>query len=125
MTPETNLYRQVNPEFVKDGRILSLAFKPMPKKDNGLLSVYDGDRCSAQTSYEHFTVQLGCQSLGALAVTVQECEEEALRVLPDYAEHEYHALIDFSGKTPGEVKRAAKRLTDLAMGRGWAYRPQG
>ena len=120
MNPATNLFRQISQTFMQEGRVTSLAFKPMPK-DKMCLSVYDGDLCSAQEAFEHFTLRLQCTSLGVLAVTVGECEDLALKARPDYGEHEYHALIDFSGKSKGDIRRAAERLVDLAWRRGWAF----
>lgn len=43
----THLHRQVHPSWVQDGRATSQAFKPTPK-DNGRLSVYDGDQMVAE-----------------------------------------------------------------------------
>lgn len=53
MNDSTVLYRQICKAHIQNGRITSLAFKPMPK-DNFLLSVYDGDKISAKDSFDHF-----------------------------------------------------------------------
>jgi len=42
MNDQTLLLRQVHPNFLPDGELSSQAFYPFPK-DNGRLSVYDGD----------------------------------------------------------------------------------
>ncbi len=52
MQPATLLLRQVHPTWLKDGQVLSLAFRPFPK-DAGLLSVYDGDLITAEASHTH------------------------------------------------------------------------
>lgn len=54
MTPDTPLYRMVSPSFMKDGNPTSQVFKPT-RKDNGRLSVYNGDQISPQATYEHYT----------------------------------------------------------------------
>ena len=43
MTPDTLLFRQVNPGWIREGRVTSQAFKPTAK-DEKKLSVYDGDQ---------------------------------------------------------------------------------
>jgi hypothetical protein len=50
MKPETVLLRQVHPDFIPDGQLTSQAFMPFPK-DDGQLSVYDGDQISAIDSH--------------------------------------------------------------------------
>ena len=74
MTPTTFLLRQVNPNWVREGRITSQVFRPMPK-DKGQLSVYDGDQMTPQQAYAHYTQQLALNSVGIMAVTVAECEK--------------------------------------------------
>lgn len=76
MTSGTLLFRQVNPSWVKLGRITSQAFMPTAK-DRGRLSTYDGDRITAENSWRHYTRELGFRSAGVLAVTVGECEARA------------------------------------------------
>lgn len=123
MNTATKLYRQIHPTQVMDGRVSSQAFRPMPKDQNGL-SVYDGDKCSAQESYEHFTRVIKGTSAGVLGVTVAECASLQLPVRADYETHEYHALIDFAGKSGSAVIRhASEHLRNFAMARGWAYQP--
>ena len=57
MTPETQLLRQINPSFIKKGRITSQVFSPTPK-DKKKLSVYDGDLITPEEAWAHFTEQL-------------------------------------------------------------------
>lgn len=119
MNDNTLLYRQISPEHVQNGRVTSLAFRPMPK-DEKKLSVYDGDKLSPEESYNHF-VGCKCRSVGVLGVEKQECIEEGLHVLEDYETHPYHVLIDFSGKTNNQVRRAAEHLKEKAITRDWLY----
>lgn len=52
MTHETLLHRQVHPSWIQEGRVTSQAFKPTPK-DEGMLSVYDGDVSGPEESWRH------------------------------------------------------------------------
>ena len=67
MTCETLLLRQVNPHWIREGRVTSQAFTPT-KKDQKKLSVYDGDLITAKNSYLHYTQQLRLASAGVLAL---------------------------------------------------------
>ena len=121
MTGETPLWRQVNPHWVRDGRVTSQAFKPT-KKDRNRLSVDNGDMVSAEEAYRSFTESY--ESAGVPAVSVAECQAELLPVVPDPQEgRPAHAVTNFSGLSTSEVKRAAERLRDDAVRRGWQYQP--
>ncbi len=120
-TPDTLLHRQVNPSWVQDGRVTSQLFKPSPK-DEGRLSVYDGDRMSAPAAWAHFTGILGFLSIGVMSVTVAECITHELPVEPDPEPFPEHTIIRFDGLSPNEVRRRAKYLTKAAQVRGWQYR---
>ena len=126
MNPDTLLYRMVSPSFMKDGNPTSQVFKPT-RKDNGRLSVYDGDQISPRDAYEHYTGSppgLGQNAVGVLAVTVAECESLDLIVSPDpLPEFPEHTLIDFSALSRGMLKYAADELRVIANARGWQYRP--
>ena len=45
MNSDTLLYRMISPSWMQDGSPTTPAFKPT-RKDNGRLSVYDGDQIS-------------------------------------------------------------------------------
>ncbi len=125
MGPATFLYRQINPSWVQAGRVTSQAFRPTPK-DNDLLSVYNGDLITAEGSWQHFADVLGLASAGTLAVTVGECVELLLPARPDPEPFREHAVIDFTGKTKSERKRASEILRGKAQARGWQFeRPAG
>jgi hypothetical protein len=125
MTPDTLLYRQVHPSWVRNGRIASLAFLPTPK-DGNRLSVYDGDQISAADAWQHYVNVLGLASDGVAAVNREECERHQVAVisdpLPDFPEH---ALIDFTGLSRNGIKRVAQRLRAAADVRGWLFSPDG
>lgn len=121
MKPTSSLFRQVNPDWIREGRITSQAFKPAPK-DQKLLSVYDGELIGARESYEHYTMHLGLQSDGVVAVTVAECTQLGLSVRSDPLPFPEHAVVDFSSLTVSGSRKVAKRLADYAINRGWQFR---
>lgn len=118
MNSRTRLLRQVHPAWVQQGRITSQVFRPTPK-DEGKLSVYDGDLISAEKAWEHYTQRLELRSAGVVAVTEGECRDLGLPVLSDPKTFREHVLIDFSALPDKEVKRKAQSLKTTAMARGW------
>ncbi|MDP8999470.1 MAG: hypothetical protein M3O46_05100 [Myxococcota bacterium] len=111
---EELLFRQVHPSFVRDGRPSSQAFRPTAK-DEGKLSVARGSLTTAAGAFELHTAGLGLPSAGTWAVTVGECREQALSVLPDpltsppeTVADPAHALVDFAphSKSQGGAKGA-------------------
>ncbi len=120
MNPTTPLLRQIHPSFMADDGPGSQAFRPTPK-DQGRLSVEDGDRIEAEAAWRRFT-EGGLKSAGVLGVQVGECEAEGLPVIADGVPHEEHVSIDFSAKSNAERKTISKRLRYHAISRGWLYR---
>ncbi len=121
MTLDTLLLRQVNPGWIREGRVTSQAFKPTAK-DQGKLSVYDGDQMTAQQAYCHYTHKLGLTSVGVMALTVAECGKQELPVTPDPEPFPEHVVIDFRDCSNADIKTKAKYLTRAAVLRGWQYR---
>jgi hypothetical protein len=115
------LFRQVNPNWIRNGRVTSQVFQPTPK-DQKKLSVYDGRKITAEDSYLHYTGKLGLASVGVMAVTVLECQQRDLVVTPEpkpcFPEH---TIIDFSTHSNSTTKTKAKDLTAAAKVRGWQY----
>ncbi len=122
MNANTLLYRQVHPSWIQNGRITSQAFRPTPK-DEKRLSVYDGDQITAEAAWQHYTNDLGYTSAGVLAVTVEECDNLELPVVPDPATFQEHTLIDFSAFSRSQIETKAKILRAKADLRGWQYDP--
>jgi hypothetical protein len=120
MTEETLLHRQVSPSWLQQGRITSQVFKPTPK-DQGRLSVYDGDQITARASWEHYTTALGFTSVGVMAVSVRECGTQELKVAPDPTPFPSHVLISFAGGSNSQIESKAKRLKGFAENRGWQF----
>lgn len=120
MTAATLLHRQVNPAWVQAGRITSQVFKPTPK-DKKCLSVYDGDRITAEGAWRHFTGSLGHSSVGVVAVTVAECKQHELSAEPDPEPFPEHVLIKFGDFSSSQVEKKAKHLKKAAETRGWQY----
>ena len=123
MTPDTLLFRQVNPSWVQAGRVTSQVFKPTTK-DKKRLSVYNGDLVSAEASWLHYTNELRFSSVGVLAVTVAECERQALTAEPDPAPFPAHAVIKFDNCSTSEIVKKAKYLKQFAEERGWQYQSE-
>jgi len=116
--PEEQLYRQVHPSWIQEGRVTSVAWKPTPK-DRGLLSVSRAKRCTAAESFAHHTQKLQLQSAGVWAVTVQDCTKAKLAVFEDPIEAPVpdpaHAVIDFRDLSNGEIQAKAQQLKAAAL----------
>ena len=123
MKENTLLHRQIHPSWLRyDGDPNAQAFKPT-RKDNGLLSCYDGDLITAEDSWKHYTGQLMLSSVGAVSVTVSECFEQELPVIPDPSPFPEHVLMDFRGLTRREIEQRADALKKAATARGWTFGP--
>lgn len=122
MTKNTLLLRQVNPSWVQAGRMTSQTFRPTPK-DEGLLSVDDGEQFTAEESFNHFTKKLSLASKGVVAVTVEECEAESVLPQSDPTPYPEHVVIDFTNHARGACEKIAKKLTAIAQNRGWQHQP--
>jgi hypothetical protein len=123
MTSTTTLLRQAHPNFMPGGQLTSQVFFPFPK-DEGKLSVYDGDQITAADAYHHYTRILGNESHSVWAIIKEETDAVAVPAiadpLPDFSAH---AILDFRGKSEKECRKIAKRLKALALARGCRYDP--
>jgi hypothetical protein len=121
VTEKTQLLRQVHPNFIQNGEVGVLAFRPN-QNDNGHLSVYDGDQITPERSHAHYTEVQKLRSAGVLAVTVAECNSESLpsmlSPLPNFIEH---AHIDFSGCDKKQLRDKSKALLAFAVERKWLF----
>lgn len=143
MPTNTHLFRQIHPAHVKDNvvsvkvfeEISSSSFTPT-ETDQGCLSVYNGEIFTAKTSFTHYTGQINgkgtpLKSQGTLAVTVEEVESIALTVEHDNGPFDGHSSIDYNSlRDPitavlfkKMVKIKAKELRDMAVNRGWQFKP--
>ncbi len=120
MNGETQLYRQIHPNFVREGRAGSRAFRPS-SRDPCRLSVYDGDQITAKKAWQHYTSTLHKESSGVMAVTVNECTRMNLDVVDDHIPYEEHAFIEFGNSTKSQIKRISKNLRVVAQTRGWLF----
>lgn len=126
MTGETNMYRQIRPgeHWMQAGLFTSLNFRPMPK-DEGLLSVDDGNRVSAEDSWACFTETTGGDSAGVAAFTAAEAEACELPVTEDpLPENPAHCVTDFNAFSENQQVKKAKRLKNAALARGWQFQPE-
>lgn len=122
MEPDTLLLRQIHSTWIQSGEATSQAFTPT-SKDEGRLSVDDGDQITPEAAWAAFRAQ-GHESAGVMAVTVAEVHERSLTAVadptPDTPEH---AIIDFTSVSRAQTKRLAKALSQKANDRGWQYQP--
>lgn len=121
MTPNTLLLRQIHPSFIQDGRVTSQAFRPTPK-DEFLLSVDDGDRVTAEASWQRFITNPVCKSLGVQAVSQAECTAQELSVIEDGNPHPEHCSVDFTAFDKKVIEKKSKLLRVQAETRGWLFR---
>lgn len=121
MTPNTMLLRQIHPSFIQDGRVTSQAFRPTPK-DEFLLSVDDGDRVSAEASWQRFIADQVCKSIGVQAVSQAECTAQELPVIEDGEPHPEHCSVDFTAFDKKAIEKKSKLLRAQAETRGWLFR---
>jgi len=118
MNSETELLRQAHPKFCKDGLVTSQAFYPFPK-DEGLLSVDDGDKISPEESHKRFTETLGYQSESVWSVTAAEADVEQVPANADpLADNAEHCLLNFSAHNDKKCRKIAKKLKIFALDRG-------
>jgi hypothetical protein len=118
------LFRQVHPSFVRDGRPSSQAFRPTPK-DEGRLSVARSAVTTPAAAYELHTAQRGLASAGSWGITVGECGEQTLKVIPDplmsppaKVADPAHALVDFTPHSKSQAEAKGARLARKATERG-------
>ena len=129
MHQDTLLLRQVHPSFVQADKIssqvfsiTSQVFRPTPK-DESKLSVYNGEKFTAEGSHTHFKkIDAANKSHGVVAVTVEECNNEDLNCEENNEPFEGHSIINFTSLTNGQIEKKAKKLKVVAMNRGWLYK---
>ena len=121
MTPDTLLLRQIHPSFIQDGRVTSQAFRPTPK-DEFLLSVDDGDRVTAEASWQRFITNPACKSFGVQALSQAECTAQELTVIEDGTPHPEHCSVDFTAFDKKAIEKKSKLLRAQAETRGWLFR---
>ncbi len=123
MIGDTLFLRQVHPDFIQNGEVTSRAFRPT-RKDQGKLSVYDGDQITPDASWEHYTQVLNRSSIGVVAVTALECSSEGVQAYVDGVDYPEHAVIDFTSiASNSKVRYASKQLALKAKARGWLHGP--
>ncbi|MBK8518760.1 MAG: hypothetical protein IPL55_21500 [Saprospiraceae bacterium] len=125
MTDATILLRQVHPSWIQGDIISQLVFtsqtfKPT-LKDDGLLSVYHGDKFSPEEAFEHFTTTQGLISKGIVAVSKGECDTVPVDVLEDNNPFDGHCSLDYREMSSNEIKKTAGILKNYAQTKGWLY----
>ena len=123
MDDDTLLLRQAHPNFMDGEVITSQIFVPFPK-DDGKLSVDDGDQINAHDAYKFYTEDRGNTSDSVWAVNKSESDACNVPGIADPAEDApWHAALDFGGKTVKQCRKIAKKLKKYALVRGCQYRP--
>lgn len=118
------LLRQVHPSWIQGDSFsqqvfTSQTFTPT-SKDEGLLSVYNGDMFTPETAYNNHISQ-SLKSAGVVAVSKKECNEEDVPVIEDNDPFEGHCSLDFTSKSKGQVNRTAAAFKRYAQNRGWLF----
>lgn len=126
MNADTLLLRQIHPIMVQSGHIATQAFITSQSftptgKDEGRLSVYNGEKFSAERSFEHYTEALKLDSAGVVAVSIAECAAQGRNVVEDNDPFDGHSHIDYNGLSKSGVRSVAKILRDCAVERGWLF----
>jgi hypothetical protein len=132
MKDDTLLHRQIHPSWVQnetissqafltENSIASLSFTPS-EKDNNELSVYNGEKFTAEESFLHYTKKL--KSVGALSVSISEVNLIGeLSISENNNPFDGHTVIDYSEVSSStQVKKKAKKLKNIAVKRGWTHR---
>ena len=127
MNDHTLLLRQVHPSWVQSDNFsiqvfTSQTFRPTPK-DDFKLSVYNGEKFSSESSYQHYASN-GNVSAGVVAVTVQECTEFGLPCEEDNLPFDGHSFIDYAGLSSSAIEKVGGKLKIKAKMRGWLYLPE-
>lgn len=123
MSPTTHLHRQAHPQFAPGGQLTSQAFMPFPK-DEGLLSVDDGDQITAADAFAYYTSVLKLESCGVWSVTKSEADGETVNAISTPEPNRpSHASLDFRGKSERDCRKIAKNLKKLALARGCQFSP--
>ena len=125
MTEATILLRQVHPSWVQVDAIsqqvfTSQTFKPTAK-DEGLLSVYHGDKFRPEEAFEHFNTAQGLISKGIVGVSKRECDAIPVVVLEDNNPFDGHCSLDYREMSSNAIKKIAGILKNHAQTRGWLY----
>lgn len=121
MTSDTILLRQAHPKFMDGDIPTSQVFYPFPK-DDGKLSVYDGDQITPADAHRHYTEVLKNESHSVWGVSGVEVINEGTKAvanpLKDFLSH---ALVDFQGMTDKDCRKKAKKLKAHAVARGCMF----
>lgn len=134
MQDTTFLHRQVHPKFIQDNKISSQAFEvdPLPvanifssvfvpsETDKNQLSVYNGEKFSAEESYDHYVQKL--ETAGVVSVTFDECKAIQLDAFEDNNPFDGHSYIDFNTLGTSQAKVKAKKLKAKAVARDWTFK---
>lgn len=123
------LFRQVHPEFYRNGILGSRAFKPN-SSDKGLMSTDRAVLTSAAAAFAHYTQHVKKKSACVYGLTVQnfgavaiECQADPLEADGNIPANPAHSLADYNNNPEKSWKTVAQRLRDVAEAGGCRYAP--
>jgi hypothetical protein len=128
--PKELLFRQVRSGWFKDGRLTTQSFLPQADEDKKP-SVFRSSLTTAETCFRYITETCKMDSIGSWAVSVAECDTEAVPLIhdpvmspPEKAENS-HSLLDLSGCASRSKGRSlCTKLARLANERGCLFSPR-
>ena len=124
MDKKVMLFRQVFPDWFKDGIVSSLAFNPS-EAHKFLLSSYSYDVFTGESSFEHYTKISQLPSVGCLGVTNEEYLNHDLVSARDNHNFDGHVSTDFSVHGNNQRSKKAQKLRNIAFERGWIFENPG
>ena len=115
---EEQLFRQVHPSFIRDGRPTRQAFRPN-SGDNGEYSVDRGAKTNARAAYEAYLAK-GKQTAGSWCIKVCEFSSVELSSYDDPLDDSpSHALVDYSAHTSSsQLEKISKKVQLFALAYG-------
>lgn len=75
-----------------------------------LLSVDDGNRVSAEASWQCFIINPACKSVGVQALSQAECTAQELTAIEDGTPHPEHCPVDFTAFDKKAIEKKSKLL---------------
>ncbi len=115
----TLLLRIVNPRWVENDRVTSLAFMTSHGRP---VSVFDGSMITPEDAFHRF--EEDHEAYGVIGVTVAEVRRLGIEVVDDREPYDEHVSLVFPPCSGNQERRLARELRELANRRGWLYRPK-
>ena len=108
------LFRVVNPNWVENGTVTSLAFRSSRGRP---ISVFDGSMISPEGAFRKFSEEH--EAYGVVGISVSEAKEIGMIVIEDRTPYPEHISLEFPQGSGNDERRRAKMLKTAAEKRGW------